>query len=132
MFGFGLRHAALSARYCIRIFARTALIGGLLACAGCAEGVPPFGLVETDSNLGTGGASGAGVSGMGVSGSGGSAAGGSGGSSGSGGSGGSAPMPCVVAMCPEPPPPFPFTPAPPKCCKPDETCGGVDFFGGCS
>jgi hypothetical protein len=151
MFSFGRRSGALSTRYCIGFFAKAGLIWSVFASsfasAGCAEGVPPFGLVDTSTNAGTGGASGAGVAGMGSSGVGASGSGGSAGTSGSGGSAGSAgsggsagtsgadggvPTTCVVAMCPEPPPPCPFVPAPAPCCKPDGACGAVDLFGSCS
>lgn len=155
----GLWSAAQGSRFSRLVFgfgsSRTWLVGSLIALAACAEGVPPFG---TGNAVGTGGASGmdesgsggggssgssgaAGTSGSGgragasgSSGSSGSSASGTGGTSGASGMGGTGGevVPCDVAMCPDPPPPFPFVPAPAACCKDNGQCGAVDLFGGCA
>jgi hypothetical protein len=149
----GLWFAARDSRIFRAIFSKTWLISSLLALSACAEGVPPFGTVEASSSGGSG-TGGGGTSGMnGASGSSGTAgasgsggrAGGSGGSGGSGASGSSGTsgtsgmggtggevVPCDVTMCPDPPPPFPFVPAPAACCKDNGQCGAVDLFGGCA
>lgn len=134
------------------------VVAAVLALAGCAEGVPPFGLAgDSASPAGSGGA--AGMSGMGPGGTGGSSgmsgtggrsgsggssgtggrsgsggsagSGGSGGTGGSGGAGGEV-VPCDLNACPDPPAPFPFVPAPAACCKDNGQCGAVDLFGGCA
>lgn len=150
----GLWSAARRSRLSRLIFNRTWLVGSLLALAACAEGVPPFGTpaaagsggsgtsgtgASGSSGMGSSGTSGsAGTSGSGgragasgSSGSGASGTGGASGESGMGGTGGEV-VPCDVAMCPDPPPPFPFVPAPAACCKDNGQCGAVDLFGECA
>jgi hypothetical protein len=153
----GLWSAAQSSRNFRAIFNKTWLVGSLLALSACAEGVPPFGTPNAAGSGGAGTGGGSGTSGMngasgssGMSGSGGasgsggragasgssggsgsSGTGGTSGASGTGGTGGEV-VPCDVTMCPEPPPPFPFVPAPAACCKDNGQCGAVDLFGGCA
>lgn len=151
----GLWSAAQDSRIFRAIFSKTWLIGSLLVLSACAEGVPPFGTPNAAGNGGTGGSGTSGMNGAsgssgmgsgtgGASGSGGragasgssgsSGVGGTSGASGVGGTGGTGGevVPCDVMMCPDPPPPFPFVPAPAACCKDNGQCGAVDLFGGCA